>query len=120
MSDTDLITIADDVITPTKRKGRPKGSKNKPKELTEDATWPEPPDIKPTVNPDWINVVLKSEVVEDGLPMIVHTYSIKGVSKLPDGGASVILHAGNNQPMILTTLTPYEKVTSQILETEAW
>lgn len=114
------ITFAPPVNLEIKRPGRPKGSKNKPKELTDAVAWPESLDIKPTANPDWIHVVLKSDVVEDGLPMIVHTYSIKGVSKLPNGGASIILNFGGQQPMILTTFTPYEKVIDQILSTEVW
>ena len=111
------ITFAPPVNSEIKRKGRPKGSKNKSKDEDIIVTKIE---LAPAANPDWIHVVLKSEVVEDGLPMIVHTYSIKGVSKLPDGGASIILNFGGQQPMILTTFTPYEKVIDQILSTEAW
>jgi len=110
------------------RKGRPKGSKNKPKDTLSNVglerNQPIIPtfavvdmddeDTRPEISTRWIHLLLKSEVVPKGLPMIINKWAINGVSKLPGGGASVVADVGGAHPMILTTLTPYDELAKLI------
>jgi hypothetical protein len=108
-----------------KRKGRPKGSKNKPKggdvdanfvyTLPDDDTASEPPVITTTSwyddsLPEHVTILLQSEQVPDGLEAVVSRFIAVAVSALPNGNASVITNIGSAQPLILVTAEPYEQV----------
>ena len=128
MSDTGIDfadTPADPV--PTKRKGRPRGSKNKPKESTDGAhvdTFVAPdPGVSSQATaalmgipwydkdtPEHVSILLQSEQVPDGLEAVVSRYIAVAVSALPNGNASVITNIGSAQPLILVTAEPYEEV----------
>ena len=102
-----------------KRKGRPKGSKNKPKELLsgEGLSGDSPivlsdtaSDILAEYHDEHVSILLQSEQVPDGLEAVVSRYIAVAVSALPNGNASVITNIGSAQPLILVTAEPYEEV----------
>ena len=102
-----------------KRKGRPKGSKNKSKELEYNTVWsPKVGEINTIPDapwyddhlPEYVSILLQSEQVPDGLEATVSRYIAVAVSALPNGNASVITNIGSAQPLILVTVEPYEEV----------
>lgn len=107
-----------------KRKGRPKGSKNKPKELLSGEGISGDDPIIPIQasaagmgipwwdedTPDHVSILLQSEQVPDGLEAVVSRFIAVAVSALPNGNASVITNIGSAQPLILVTAEPYEGV----------
>jgi len=118
VSDITFAELVETPLAPTKKMGRPKGSKNKPKALEDNPIWSNSlgasSETIPITPNRWIHLLLKSEAVPEGLPMVINKWVINGVSKLPSGGASVVADVGGAQPMILTTLTPYEEVAKQV------
>ena len=114
MSDITFAELIETPLAPAKKMGRPKGSKNKPKNVDVEPVEGESGVDMTHIPTKWIHLLLKSEAVPDGLPMIINKWAINGVSKLPSGGASVVADVGGAQPMILTTLTPYEEVAEKV------
>lgn len=111
MADT-IVDVADSVgeydLGAPKRRGRPKGSKNKAKDADP---------LYETYVPETSWVLLRLAVAdnEEGLEAFIGRYNIVGASALPNGGASVITNIGATQPLILTTQTPYEEVKKMVI-----
>ena len=107
-----------------KPKGRPKGSKNKPKSKVEELyneAWPDP-DESVTIHGDteWVlarsevTVLLQSHEVPEGLEMVLQKHVIVGLSTLPNGNASIITNIGTDQPLILVTAEPYVDIKKRL------
>lgn len=115
---------------PQKKRGRPKGSKNKDRasesltELTgyvaEGVMNTEDPTAPSSIwgSEHWedpvVAVRLASEHAQDGLESTIKAHVIVGVSALPNGNASIITNIGVQQPFILVTAEPYESVKSKV------
>lgn len=101
-----------------KRRGRPKGSKNKKEPLKSEVLMSTDwviaePDY--TESREFITVKLQSDQVPDGLEATVSRYIIVAISALPNGNASLITNIGAAQPLILVTVEPYKEVVNRLL-----
>ena len=131
-------------VMPPKPKGRPTGSKNKPKLLplrAEGLKGDDPIQISPSVAwvigepypdvpqieehngkgrskdyDDTFSVVrLHSNEVPEGLEMVIDKWSIIGVSELPNGNASIVTNLGAaHPPLILVTAEPYVDIKKRL------
>lgn len=124
--DTDINFVGTPADPLPKPKGRPKGSKNKPKESADSAH------VDTFVAPDpgveehngkgritdydhtYTTVLLQSHEVPEGLEMVLQRHVIVGLSALPNGNASIITNIGTDQPLILVTAEPYVDIKKRL------
>lgn len=127
--EVEVIEFVEDVTTPlpAKPKGRPKGSKNKPKSKVEELyceAFPDPdaPQIEEhngkgrstDYDHTYTTVLLQSNEVPEGLEMVIDKWVIVGLSTLPNGNASIITNIGADQPLILVTAEPYVDIKKRL------